>query len=247
MSRQASRTPVRFPAGVNNSLAGANPAALLSGYGALDPTRYIATFNDHFTYAAGDYTITQTGGTAALADGAGGWLALTASTGGTDSIYMQNAKKSFYPDTVSRLWYEVRLKMDAVSTGTFVCGLIVTDTTPASNTDGIYFQKATAGTGAIDFVVNGSSTATTASAITTMTADTFIRLGFHYNPRGSELTYYVNGVQAGSTVTTNYPTSAGLTLTKGVAATSAVARTLTFDYEFAAQERWTPNATPDGR
>jgi hypothetical protein len=247
MSRQASRTPSRCPAGYNNSLAGANPASLLANYPDRDPTRLVLHFDDYFKYASTDWTTTQTGGTAAGSAGDGGWLALVASTGGTDSIYQQHIAQSFYPSTTQRLWYEIRVKMDAVSTGTAVFGLIVTDTTPGTNTDGIYFQKAAAGTGSIDFVVNASSTATTTSAIATMVGGTFIRLGFMYDPRANEVAYYVDGLQKGTAVTTNFPSAAGLALTHGVAATSAAARTLTIDYELAAKERWTPNSTPDGR
>lgn len=244
MSRQVSQTPARFPSGVNNSLVGNDPRSLWRNYGAPDPTRYQTFHNDFYTYAAGDYTITQTGGTAALAAGAGGWLALTASTGGTDSIFMQHAAVSWYPEASAQIWFEARVKFDAVTTGNAIIGLVATDTTPLTNTDGVYFIKSTAGTGVLSFVVNGSSTATTVTTATTAVADTFVRLGFYVNPRDATVEYYIDGVKTGASVNTNLVAASGLALTMGIAATSAASRVLTVDYVTIAKERfWASNPT----
>lgn len=229
--------PVRYPSGVSTSPRGANPNSLFRNYPAEHPSRLIRFHNDFFSYAAGDYTITQTGGSAALVDGSGGLLALTASTGGTDSIFMQHAKISWYPSAGNQLWFDTRIKMDAVSTGNMIIGLVAQDTTPLTNTDGLYFIKSTAGTGVLSFVQNASSTATTNTA-TTLVADTFVRLGFYYNGKDA-VEYFVDGLKVGTNTVTNLP-SAGMTFTMGVAATSAVARVLTVDYVSIANERYTP-------
>ena len=237
MSRQISKTPMRVPAGLNNTT---NTIGLWRDFGAMDPTRFQDFKNDFLTYAAGDYTITQTGGSAALAAGSGGWLALTASTGGTDSIYMQHVAASWAMEAGKRAWFETRFKLSAITAGTAIIGLVATDTTPETNTDGIYFHKNVAGTGVVDFVVKGSSTATTASTITTLAADTFVRLGFFYNGVDA-IEYFVDGVKAGTSVSTNLP-SANLTFTMGVAATTATARVLTIDYVAMAKERLYANS-----
>lgn len=230
--------PVRYPGGINNALRGADPRGIYRNLPTLVPHRVAEYFNDFYDYAAGDFTITQTGGTAALVDGDGGQIALVASTGGTDSIFLQHPKLSWYPEAGKQMWFSTRLKMDAVTTGNMIIGLVAQDTTPLTNTDGIYFTKPTAGTGAIDFIVRGSSTSTTASAVTTLAANTFTRLGFYYNGKDG-VEYFVDGLKIGTSAITTLP-SAGLTLTLGVAATSVVARTLTLDYTYVSKERFTP-------
>ena len=49
-------TPVRFPGGVTNNAA-TDP---LGQMGILDPTKFIVDFDDFHTYAAGDWTVTET-------------------------------------------------------------------------------------------------------------------------------------------------------------------------------------------
>ena len=226
--------PTRLPSGYNNIPEGnrQHPLRMLP---APDPTRLVEYFNDFLSYDTDDWTLTQSGGTVALADGDGGLATLTASTGGTDYCYLQVPKLQFYPEVGKQLWFEARLKLDAVSTGKAVVGLVAQDATPIANTDGIYFAKDTAGTGAIDFVVKKTSTATTAAAIKTAVADTFVRLGFYYDGK-STISYYVDGVKAGDVAATNLP-SAGLTVTIALLATSAAERVLTVDYVYAAKER----------
>lgn len=229
--------PVRFPAGVNNGLRGGDPRGIYRNLPTVVPHRLAQYHNDYFSYAAGDWTITQTGGTAALADGDGGQIALVASTAGTDSIFMQHPKLSWYAAAGKQMWFSTRLKMDAVTTGNMIVGLVAQDTTPLTNTDGIYFIKSAAGTGAIDFVVRASSASTTASTVTTLVANTFVRLGFYYNGKDA-VEYFVDGLKVGESVITNLP-AVGLTLTQGVAATSVAARTLTIDYNYVSAERFT--------
>jgi hypothetical protein len=237
MADQTSRTPVRFPSGVTNTFD-TNKNRLAHGYPSMDPRRLITYYNDFFTYAAGDWTKTDVGTTptAALTDGAGGRLLLTAPNDNPGSTFLQLTNKSFYPATGYRMWFEANFQVSNVATVDAVMGLQIIDTTPLAVSDGMYFIMTT-GAATVDFIVKSSNTATTASAITSLVAATDIRLGFFYNGT-SEVQYYVNGVQFGESVITNLPTSAGLSMSFGLKSNSANARTMNIDYVWAAQERF---------
>ena len=237
MSDQTSKTPVRFPSGVTNTFD-TQKNRLAHSFGGPDPRRYIQYFNDFFVYASGDWTKTDVGTspTAALTDGAGGQLLLTAPNDNPGSTFLQLVKQAFYPATGYRMWFEAKWKVSNVATVDAVMGLQVTDTTPLAVSDGIFF-KLTTGAATVDFLVEASSTATTASAVATLAADTFVRTGFYYNGV-DEVQYYIDGVLKGESVATNLPTAAGLSPSFGLKSNSANARTMTIDYIWAAQERF---------
>lgn len=241
MSRQASRTPVRFPSGVNNAINGGNPAYNWNTYGAMDPTRYYSYLNDFTNYAAGDWTITDVGtDTRALTDGAGGRLLLTTGAAGTDSTFLQLPKLMFFPVVGTRHWFETKFQLDNATLSNFVVGLQSQDTTPLAVADGIYFIKAS-GAATVDFIVKAAAGSTTTnSAITSVAAATDITLGWHYDGQGN-IDYFVNRVKAGTSVATNMPV-VGLTVSFGVAASTAAARTANLDYIFVSQERAYPNS-----
>jgi hypothetical protein len=237
MSDQTSKTPVRFPSGVTNTLdTGKN--RLAHGFGGPDPRRYIQYFNDFTTYAAGDFTKTDVGTspTAALTDAAGGALLLTAPNDNPGSTFLQVTKKCFYPAVGYRMWFEAKFQVSNVATVDAVIGLQITDTTPLLVSDGMYFLMTT-GAATVDFIVESSNTLTTNSAIATLTAATDVRLGFYYNGV-DEVQYHVNGVQVGHSAVTNLPTSAGLAPSFGLKSNSANSRTMQIDYIWAAQERF---------
>ena len=240
MTRQVSRTPVRYPSGVNNSLSGANPGTAWRMYGDADSTRYQKYENDFMTYVAGDWTITDVGtDTTALTDGDGGQITITTGAAGTDSRFHQLPKLMFYPEAGKQMWFEAKIKADSATLSNIVIGLQAQDTTPLAVSDGIYFIKAS-GAATYDFIVKAENVATTASAAGSIAAATFLRLGFYYN--GSDaVEYFADNVKLGSLAITNLP-SAGLTLSFGLAASTAVARTLVVDYIACVKERLTPNA-----
>lgn len=247
MSRQSSRTPARFPSGVNNSLAGANPNSLMHGIGMLDPTRFHNYYNDFDVYASGDWTATDVGtNTAALTGVDGGNLLVTTGTDNPASKYFQLVAAGFAPTAGYRQWFEIAFKTGSgtITLPDIVFGMQALDTTPLAVSDGIYFIKAN-GAATVDFIVKGSSTATTASAFTSLVASTSYRFGWYYTGK-DEVQFFLNGVKQGSAVTTNLP-SVVLTPSFGINATTAASQTLTVDYIWSCKERWTPNVTPDGR
>ena len=117
-------------------------------------------------------------------------------------------------------------------------GLQVVDTTPLDVTDGVYFLKA-AGAATIDAIVrkNATTGSNSASAIASVADDTFITLGMYYDG-DSKVYYSVNETVLGSlSATSAYLPDTITTVSVAVANGSAVARTLTLDYVFAAFER----------
>jgi hypothetical protein len=224
--------PVRYPSGVNTSLQGnnqnANPFRQLP---MPDRTRTHEYFNDFDVYTAGDWTITDVG--------TEGQLLLTTGSAGTDSTYLQNKKLSFYLAAGRQAWFEARFQLDSATLSNFVIGLQAQDTTPLAVSDGVYFIKAS-GAATVDAIVTGSSTATTASAVGTVTAATWMRLSWYYNGKDA-IEVFVDHVKVATMAVTNLP-SAGLTLSFGVAASTAVARTATIDYIWAVSERYTANS-----
>lgn len=247
MTRQVSRTPARFPSGVNNSLEGGNPNTLMHALGALDPTRFHSYYNDFDVYAAGDWTATDVGtNTAALTGVDGGNLLVTTGTDNPASKYFQLVAAGFAPVAGYKQWFEVRFKTGSgtITLPDIVFGMQALDTTPLAVSDGIYFIKAN-GAATVDFIVKGSSTATTASAITSLAASTSYSFGWFYNGK-DEVQYFVNGVKFGTAAITNLP-SVVLTPSFGINATTAASQTLTMDYIWSCKERWTTNFTPAGR
>ena len=195
-------------------------------------------FMDDFDkYAAGDWTITKTGagGSVALGNVDGGVLVLTTDTADNDNVFMNKVGESFLFETGKKLYFEARLKASDATQSDFVIGLQITDTTPLAVTDGTYFIKAD-DAATVDFVVVKNSTATTASAIATFANDTFKTLGFYYDGVGA-IYYYVNRVLAGSSVTTNLCDDEELTVSIGVQAGAAAAKSITVDFVEIIKER----------
>ena len=129
----------------------------------------------------------------------------------------------------------------------WVFGLQVTDTTPLAAagdgvTDGIFFQKDDGDTN-IDFYVQKDATtgqSTSTAIATAAAADTFMTLAFYFD--GARYIYtYMNDVLLTrvdlTTTLTTYLPDTELTVSFGVQNGEAVAKTMTVDYIFAAQER----------
>jgi hypothetical protein len=114
--------------------------------------------------------------------------------------------------------------------------LLITNATPLAVTDGIYFRKDD-GDANIDFVVVKDSTATTQTAATTLSDDTWTTLTFHYDGSGSDIEIFKDGVSIGASVLTNGPDDEELTISFGIQNGEAVAKTLSIDYIHVLQER----------
>jgi hypothetical protein len=227
-----------FTKGVNNITA----QNILGQMIQLDPSQLHTYFNDFDTYTAAEWTVTETqaGATQALTNVDGGVLLLTNSAADDDLNALQKVGESFKFASGKKLFFKARFAVSDATQSDFVIGLQITDTTPLAVTDGVYFRKDD-GDANLDFVVVKDSTASTATAITTVTAATYLTVGFYYN--GVDEVVYAASTSAtnptvlGKLATTNLPNDEELTISFGIQNGEAVAKTMSIDYIFAAKER----------
>ncbi len=238
--------PVRFPGGVSTAIK-SNP---LANYGAPDPTQWHTYFNDFDSYVAGDWTITNVGTTPtqALTDVNGGALLLTMAATDDSSCQLQKKSESFLLASGKRTLFKTRFTVSDATQSDWVVGLVITDTTVIGvaagdgATDGIFFQKDDGDTN-IDFYVQNNTTTgqlTTTAFTTADAAGTFMTLAFEFDGKRYVKLFkndvHVYTVDLTTTLTTYLPDTE-LTVTFGVQNGEAVAKTMTMDYIFVAQER----------
>ena len=223
----------RFPNGVTN----VGESNMFADMGQNAPSSFHNYFNDFDTYAAADWTVTETdaGATQALTDGDGGLLLITNTAADNDLVALQKKGESFRFASGKKLWFEARFKVSDATQSDLVMGLQITDVTPLDVTDGVFFIKAD-GAATVNLLVEKNNTATTTSSVATMANDTFITLGFFYDG-DSTIYYFVNGALGGSSVTTNLPDDEDMTVSFALQNGEAVAKTMTVDYINVAKER----------
>lgn len=240
--------PSRFPRGVTNVAVG-NPLAM---YGRPDPTIWHTYFNDFDHFAVADWTITTIelgagNASEALADADGGVLLITNDAADNDSDFFQKVGESFKLASGKRTIFKARFAVSDATQCDWVMGLQVTDTTPLAAagdgvTDGIFFQKDDGDTN-IDFYVQKDATTgqlTTTAFTTAAAADTYMSLAFDFDGvRYVKLfkdDVHITTVDLTATLATYLPDTE-LTISFGIQNGEAVAKTMSVDYIFAAQER----------
>ncbi len=226
-----------FTSGVTN--VGAD--STLGKFKAPAPHKYHTYFNDFDTYLASDWTITTTedgtgSATEALADGDGGLLLVTNAAGDNDHDFFQLVKEGYKYEAGKQLAFNIRFKTNDATQTDIVAGLQLTDTTPLDVTDGIFFLKAD-GAATISFIVEKDSTQSTLTLPNSLADDTFMTLGFVYDPKDQQFHVFQNNVLAGTVVSTNAPDNEELALSFGIQNGAAAAKTLTVDYIGASKER----------
>ena len=205
------------------------------------PHKYHQYFNDFDTYLASDWTITTTedgtgSASEALADGDGGVLLVTNAAGDNDHDFFQLVKEGFKFESGKQIGFHVRFKTNDATQTDIVAGLQLTDTTPLDVTDGIFFLKSD-GAATISFIVEKDSTQSTLTLPNSLADDTFMTLGFIYDPKDQKFHVFQNNVLAGTVVSTNAPDDEELTLSFGIQNGAAAAKTLSVDYVGAYKER----------
>ena len=205
------------------------------------PHKYHQYFNDFDTYLASDWTITTTedgtgSASEALADGDGGVLLVTNAAGDNDHDFFQLVKEGFKFESGKKIGFHVRFKTNDATQTDIVAGLQLTDTTPLDVTDGIFFLKSD-GAATISFIVEKDSTQSTLTLPNSLADDTFMTLGFIYDPKDQKFHVFQNNVLAGTVVSTNAPDDEELTLSFGIQNGAAAAKTLSVDYVGAYKER----------
>ena len=205
------------------------------------PHKYHTYFNDFDTYLASDWTITTTedgtgSATEALADGDGGLLLVTNAAGDNDHDFFQLVKEGYKYEAGKQLAFHMRFKTNDATQTDIVAGLQLTDTSPLDVTDGIFFLKAD-GAATISFIVEKNSTQSTLTLPNSLADDTFMTIGFVYDPKDQKFHVFQNNVLAGTVVSTNAPDDEELALSFGIQNGAAAAKTLTVDYIGASKER----------
>ena len=205
------------------------------------PHKYHQYFNDFDTYLASDWTITTpedgTGSASeALADGDGGVLLVTNAAGDNDHDFFQLVKEGFKYEAGKQIGFHIRFKTSDATQSDIVAGLQLTDTSPLDVTDGVFFLKSD-GAATISFIVEKDSTQSTLTLPNSLADDTFMTLGFIYDPKDQKFHVFQNNVLAGTVVSTNAPDDEELTLSFGIQNGAAAAKTLSVDYVGAYKER----------
>lgn len=205
-----------------------------------DPTLFHEYFNDFDTYAAGDWTVTETqaGATQALTAGDGGLLLLTNSAADDDLNALQKNPAAWTFTAGKKTFFRCRFKVSDATQSDVVIGLQVVDATPLDVSDGIYFLKADGSTNvSVICRKNATTGSTSASAITTLADDTFVELGFYYDGE-SKVYYEVNGSVTGSLDgSSSYLPDTTCTVSFAIQNGEAAAKTMTVDYIYVAKER----------
>lgn len=207
----------------------------------FDPTENVSFWDDFLKYTAGDWTITTTelgtgSATEAISNARDGILVITNAAGDDDADFLQFASETFKFVSGKRLFFKAKFKVSDATQSDVVMGLQITDTTPLAVTDGIYFRKDD-GDANLDFVVIKDSTATTKTAVSTLSDDTYVTVGFHYDGSNSDIDIYVDDVRVGSAALTNVPDDEELTVSFGIQNGEAVAKVLSLDYILVVQGR----------
>lgn len=229
----------RFPNGVTNISANKT----MSSFGMPDPTSWHVFFDDFDRFVAADWTITTTeagagSATEALTDVDGGALLITNDAADDDADFFQKVGESFKMESGKKAFFKARFKVSDATQSDFVMGLQITDTTPLDATDGIYFMKDD-GDASLDVYCRKDATtgSTSATAIATVSDDTFLSVGWYYDGV-NKVYYYVNDVLKGSLDgSSTYLPDTELTISFGIVNGEAVAKTMTVDYILAAKER----------
>ena len=232
----ANNTVTRLPSGMTN----VNDVNLFADLRQSDQTIYHTYYNDFDTYTAGDWVVTETdaGATQALTAGDGGLLLITNTAADNDLVALQKTPAAFTFETGKKAFFRCRFKVSDATQSDLVIGLQVVDTTPLDVTDGVYFLKAD-GAATVDVICrkDASTGSTSASAIATLTDDTFVTLGWYWDGVDT-VQYEVNGVVTGSlTSAATYLPDTTCTVSFAIQNGEAAAKTMTVDYIYAGKER----------
>ena len=226
-----------FTSGVTNVGAGSTMGRLKMP--AL--AKYHFYHNDFDTYLASDWTITTTeagsgNASEALGDGDGGLLVLTQDDADNDNTFLQLVKEGFKYEAGKQLAFHARFKTSDADASDVVMGLQITDTSPLDVSDGIFFLL-TDGSTTLTFIVEKDGTQSTLDLPAAMADDTFMTVGFAYDPKDQKFHVYQNNAEVGTVASTNAPDDEELTVSFGIQNGAAAAKVLTVDYITAMKER----------
>ena len=175
----------------------------------------------HPTLGEGPWVGTQYGSAGALVEtaGKGGVITLDSASASDDKgVQIQYggaaAVSSFIPNANAKIYYETRLKVVDITSGSDVDGIdlfvglaaaLTTIINANANTspNHIGFEHLESLAGSVSFVSEKAGSRATETGVDTLVDGTFVKLGFIVDGLTS-ITPYVNGV-AGTAITTNVP------------------------------------------
>ena len=102
--------------------------------------------------------------------------------------------------------------------------------------DGIFFLL-TDGSTTLTFIVEKDGTQSTLDLPPAMADDTFMTVGFMYDPKDQKFHVSQNNAEVGTVAATNAPDDEELTVSFGIQNGAAAAKVLTVDYITAMKER----------
>ena len=230
-------TNVRGKDGDTSLFSGIKQPLITGGYG-----QEVAYQNDWVIYNSGDWDVTSGGGSDyQLVDYAGGWLRLGDDAPAAGEITGLSGKEIWNYNSGNQWWYETRIAVTDVTEMNWFVGFadnafvdpatVPTDCIGFSHledTTTIQFlsRKNSAGT-SFDMTdsAGGSTFAMLDSTVPTQTATQFeipsnsVRLGFHFQPAGTELgqtsaqyKLYLDGKKVGTQAATTVPDDIALEL-----------------------------------
>jgi hypothetical protein len=254
-------TNVRGKDGATSLFSGIKQPLITGGY-----NQEVAYQNDWLTFNDEDFNTTITGSGFILPQYAGGWLRIgdNAPAAGEDNGIASGEVWQF--NSSKQWWFETRVAVTDVSELNFFVGFAVDGyTSPAAlpsdcigfshleDTTSIQFlsRKNAAGT-SFDMTdtAGGGTFAMLDSTIPTQTATVFaqptnsVRLGFHYQPAGSETgvtanqyKLYLNGNKVGTQLATTNPDDIALEMNMFIDSKGTTANHLAIDWFQTIQQR----------
>ena len=224
----------------------------------------VAYQNDFVVYNASDWDVTSSGSAYQLADYAGGWLRLGDNAPAHTETIGISGKEVWNYNANKKWWYETRIAITDVSDYNFFVGfadnafvdpsVVPTDCIGFSHleaTTSIQFlsRKNSAGT-SFDMLEAGSTFAMLDSTVATQDATTFempdnsVRLGFIFQPAGSDptvtanqYTLFINGTVSGTQLATTVPDDIALEIKAFVESSGTNSNHLATDWIKTVQQR----------
>ena len=230
-------TNVRGKDGDTSLFSGIKQPLITGGYG-----QEVAYQNDWVIYNSGDWDVTSGGGSDyQLVDFAGGWLRLGDTAPAAGEVTGISGKEVWNYNSGKQWWYETRISLFDVSDGNIFVGFaddgfadpatVPTDCIGFSHledTTTIQFISRKNGAGTsfdMPVTAGGSNYTLLDSTVPTQTATQFeipsnsFRLGFHFQPAGTELgqssaqyKLYLDGKKVGTQTATTVPDDIALEL-----------------------------------
>ena len=230
-------TNVRGKDGDTSLFSGIKQPLITGGYG-----QEVAYQNDWVIYNSGDWDVTSGGGSDyQLVDYAGGWLRLGDDAPAAGEITGLSGKEVWNYNSAKQWWYETRIAVTDVTEMNWFVGFadnafvdpatVPTDCIGFSHledTTTIQFLSRKNGAGTsfdMPITAGGSNYTLEDSSVPTQTATQFeipsnsVRLGFHFQPAGTELgqssaqyKLYLDGKKVGTQAATTVPDDIALEL-----------------------------------